>query len=95
MKSAKLTLDHLISGLTSLYRQTQVDHFQQFRAALEACDLANNNGGSRYYLLNASGQDFCNVFVSCRHGGLLLSGIGNLVIDWNLDRPLRARTALY
>jgi hypothetical protein len=61
MKSEKLTLDHLISGLTSSYRQTQVDHFRQFRAALRACELANNNGGSRYYLLNASAQDFCMV----------------------------------
>lgn len=58
MKSERFTLDHPISGLMSLYRQTQVGHFQQFRSALGACEVANNNGRSRYYLLNESGQEY-------------------------------------
>jgi hypothetical protein len=58
MKSEKFTLDHLTSGLISFYRQTQVKHFRQFRSALGACEVANNNGRSRYYLLNESGQEF-------------------------------------
>lgn len=58
MKSEKFTLDHLTSGLISFYRQTQVKHFRQFRSALGACEVANNNGRSRYYLLNESGQEY-------------------------------------
>jgi hypothetical protein len=57
MKSERFTLDHLTSGLMSFYRQTQVECFQQFRAALRACEAANN-GKSRHYLLNASGQEY-------------------------------------
>jgi hypothetical protein len=56
MKSEKFTLDHLTSGLISFYRQTQVKHCQQFRPALCACEVANNSGRSRYYLLNELGQ---------------------------------------
>lgn len=58
MKSEKFTLDHLTSGLVSFYRQTQVTHFQQFSPALCACELANNSGRSRYYLLNETGQEY-------------------------------------
>lgn len=58
MKSDKFTLERLTSGPTSFYRQTQVDHFQQFRSALGACMVANDDGGSRYYLLNTSGQEY-------------------------------------
>jgi ferritin len=58
MKSKKYTVDHLTSGLRSFYRQTQVEHFQQFRSALSACEVANNNGRSRYYLLNELGQEY-------------------------------------
>ncbi len=58
MKSEKFTLDHLTSGLISFYRQTQVTHFQQLRPALHACELANNSGRSRYYLLNETGQEY-------------------------------------
>ena len=58
MKSEKFTLEHLTSGLTSFYRQTQIDHFQQFRSALGACEVANNHGRSRYYVLNESGQEY-------------------------------------
>jgi hypothetical protein len=42
MKSKKVTLDHPISGLMSSYRQIQVDHFQNFRLAVGACEAANN-----------------------------------------------------
>jgi len=58
MKSEKFTLDHLTAGLGSFYRQTQVKHFPQFRPALGACEVANNSGRSRYYLLNELGQEY-------------------------------------
>ena len=58
MKSEKFTLDHLTSGLISFYRQTQEKHFRQLRSALGACEGANNNGRSRCYLLNESGQEY-------------------------------------
>lgn len=58
MKSEKFTLDDLTSGLMSFYRQTQVECFQRFRSALGACEVANNSGRSRYYLLNESGQEY-------------------------------------
>jgi hypothetical protein len=53
MKSEKFTLDHLTS-----YRQTQVKCFGRLRAALGACEVANNGGASRHYLLNESGQEY-------------------------------------
>jgi len=58
MKSEKFTLEHLTSGLRSYYRQTPVEHFQQLRSALDACVVANNDGRSRHYVLNASGQEY-------------------------------------
>ena len=58
MRSEKLTLDHLVSGLLSSYRQTEIGHFQQFRAAHDACEIANNKGKSRYYVLNELGQEY-------------------------------------
>jgi hypothetical protein len=58
MKSEKFTLDHLTSGLVSFYRQTQVKCFVRLHAALGACEVANNGGGSRYYLLNECGQEY-------------------------------------
>ncbi len=58
MMSQKLTLNHLASGVLSSYRHTEVDHFQQFSAALEACKTANHHGMSRYYLLNESSQEY-------------------------------------
>ena len=58
MKSEKFTLDHLASGLISFYRQTQVTHFQQFRPALCACEVANISRRSHYYLLNDTGHEY-------------------------------------
>jgi hypothetical protein len=58
MKSEKFTLDHALSGLMSLYRQTEMGHFEQFPAAHVACEVANNKGESRYYVLNGSGQEY-------------------------------------
>jgi len=58
MKSEKFTLDHLVSGLMSSYRQTEIGHFQQFCAALGACEVANKKGKTRYYVLNESGQEY-------------------------------------
>ena len=58
MKSEKFTLDHVISGLMSSYRHTEIRHFRQFRAALGACDVANNKGRPSYYIVNDSGQEY-------------------------------------
>lgn len=58
MKSEKFSLKPVISGLMSSYRQTEVDQFQQFSAALEACKAANCKGRSRFYVLNDSGQEY-------------------------------------
>jgi hypothetical protein len=58
MKSEKVTLDHVISGLMSSYRQTEVSHFPQFYAAYEACEEANHKGRSRHYIHNDSGQEY-------------------------------------
>ncbi len=58
MMSQKLTLEHLVSGLLSSYRHTEVSHFQQFNAALEACESANHIGQPHYYLLNDSSQEY-------------------------------------
>jgi len=58
MRSEKLTLDHSVSGLLSTYRQSEIGQFPTFRAANEACELANNDGTSRCYVLNASGQEY-------------------------------------
>ena len=67
MKSETFTLDHLTSRLVSSYRRTQVEHFQQLRSALGACEVANNNGRSRYQLLNESGQEYYAVPGSTDH----------------------------
>ena len=58
MKSEKFTLNHVVSGYLSSYRQSEVNHFQKFRHAHEACEHANNNGRSHYYVLNDSGQEY-------------------------------------
>jgi hypothetical protein len=58
MKSEKITLDHVISGQMSSYRHMEIRHFHQFRAALGACEVANNEGRSRYYILNESGKEY-------------------------------------
>ena len=58
MKSEKFKLDHAISGLISFYRQTETRHFEKFPAAHDACEVANNQGKSRYYALNESGQEY-------------------------------------
>lgn len=58
MKSEKFTLQHVISGSMSSYRQTEVEHFQQLDAALGACEVANNEDRSHFYVLNDSGQEY-------------------------------------
>ena len=58
MKSEKFTLDHVISGSLLSYRQTEVDHFLNFHAAVEACAIANNEGRPHFYVLNESGQEY-------------------------------------
>ena len=58
MKSDRFTLDHATSGRMSLYRQTEIDQFEQFPAAAAACTAANRKGGIRHYLVNASGREY-------------------------------------
>lgn len=58
MKSDKFTLEHEISGPMCSYRQTEIDHFNKFGLAHEACELANTSGRSRHYVLNDSGQEY-------------------------------------
>jgi len=58
MKSEKRVVDLRVSGLTSSYRQTTVEHFPQLQAALGACRAANSGGASRHYLLNETGQEY-------------------------------------
>jgi hypothetical protein len=58
MKSEKFTLDHVVSGSMSSYRQIQVSQFQQFSAALTACGAANDKVRSRHYVLNESGKEY-------------------------------------
>jgi len=58
MKSDKITLDHTVEGHLSAYHQSEVRQFRTFRAARAASEVANNDGTSRCYVLNASGQEY-------------------------------------
>ena len=58
MKSEKFTLDHLVSGSMSSYRQIQLNHFPQLSTALTACEVANKNVSGRHYVLNDSGEEY-------------------------------------
>jgi len=59
MKSERYTLDHLVSGPMSSYRQSEVTHYRQANEALKACEMANNKGESaRHYVLNDTGQEY-------------------------------------
>ncbi len=58
MRSRKLIPEHLASGLFSSKRPMEVNHFQYLSAALDACETANYQGMSRYYVLNESGQEY-------------------------------------
>ena len=62
MKSEKFTLDHMVEGPLSSYRQSLVAQFRQPRAALVACKLANGTGAYRHYVLNESGQEYFDGF---------------------------------
>ena len=59
MKPEKFTLDHVVSGFMSSYRQIQVSQFQQFSAAMTACGAANDKTGSRRYVPDESGKEYC------------------------------------
>lgn len=60
MKSEKFMLNHAVSGSMSTYRQTEVDHFLQLDAALEACETAGIESRTHYYVLNDLGQEYYN-----------------------------------
>jgi hypothetical protein len=58
MMSKKSTLAHMVIGSMPSYRQIQVNHFQQFSAALTACETANDEGESFHYVLNESDKEY-------------------------------------
>jgi hypothetical protein len=58
MKSEKFVLEHVVSGSISSYRQTEIDHFRRFNAALQACAAANGTDNPRFYVRNESGQEY-------------------------------------
>jgi len=58
MKSEKFSIVYATSGLVSAYRQIEIDHFQQFSSALRACDDANHEASSRFYIRNQAGQEY-------------------------------------
>lgn len=58
MKSEKFTLEHSASGRMSLYRQTEIGHYDKLTAARKACEFANSNGNPRCYVVNESGQEY-------------------------------------
>lgn len=58
IKSEKSILANSACGSMSSYNQIQVDQFQQFSAALIACEAANDKDGFRHYILNASGEEY-------------------------------------
>ena len=59
MKSEKVPPGHVVSGSMAFYRQIQISQFQQFSVALIACETANDKLGSRHYILNKSGKEYC------------------------------------
>jgi len=58
MKCEMLSCDDMNSDFTSPYQQTEVEHFTHFKAALKACEMANINGRSRFYVLNELGKEY-------------------------------------
>ena len=57
MKSEKFTINHILSGSSSLYRQIQINQFFHFSKAVDACKVANRGGESRFYILNDYGKE--------------------------------------
>lgn len=60
MKSEKFHLHSVVSGTLSSYRQVQVHQFQQFGAALTACEVYNDKSELRHYILNELGKEYYN-----------------------------------
>lgn len=58
MKSEKFTLNHMLTGSHSLYRQIQIKEFHHLSKAVDECNVANNGEESRFYILNDSGKEF-------------------------------------
>jgi hypothetical protein len=58
MKSERYTLNHLVSGQVSSYRQSEVAHYQHAYEALKACEVANNRESARHYVLNDTGKEY-------------------------------------
>ncbi len=58
MMSKKLNHDCMPNGSMSSYRQTEVNHFARLQSAVEACELANIKGKSRYYVMNDLGKEY-------------------------------------
>jgi hypothetical protein len=58
MKSERYTLNDLVSGSVSSYRQSEVNHYRQANEALTACETANSGNSARHYVLNDEGQEY-------------------------------------
>jgi hypothetical protein len=58
MMSEKITRDHMTHASMSSYKQIEVGHFTHFLTALEACEIANFKGISRFYVLNELGEEY-------------------------------------
>lgn len=58
MKSEKFTLVHATSGPMIAYRQREIGHFDRFPEAHAACEVHNNEGTPRCYVVNESGQEY-------------------------------------
>ena len=58
MKSEKFSLVHATSGPMIAYRQTEIGHFERFPDAYAACEVNNNEGTSRCYVVNESCQEY-------------------------------------
>lgn len=58
IKSEKFTLYHLVFGLMSFYRHTEIRHFRNFWTALKACEIANHRGRPNHYIVNDSDQEY-------------------------------------
>lgn len=58
MKSEKITLDHPVLGILASYRQSEMTCFQRLPEALTACDVANNEGKPRCYVVDELGHEY-------------------------------------
>lgn len=58
MMSEKLNRNAMTRGTKSSYRQTEVVRISALSSALNACELANLNSNSRFYVLDELGREY-------------------------------------